>query len=109
MSVKSYEFEGKLFRAKVPILFVEAAYYLPKRVYVDGYFTPGTVFQFDKPVCSKKMNNMNEETSDYCHAAALIYSERFNGNPDADEDKDILFHVDLSSFFLLLEPVDGDL
>ena len=107
MSISPYEFEGKLFRAKVPIPFSEAAYYLPKRVYVDGCFMPGTVFRFDKPVCAKKMDMKGEEVNDYCHAAALIYSERFNGNPDADEDKDIIFHVDLSAFFLLLEPADG--
>ena len=111
MGIKSYDFEGKLFRAKVPIPFMEAAYYMPKRVYVDGCFMPGTVFKFDKPVCSKKMNMQGEEVNDYCHAAALIYSERFNGHPEAeeDEDKDIVFHVDLSSFFLLLEPVEDDI
>ena len=106
MAIQSYEFEGKFFRAKVPIPFSEAAYYLPKRVYVDGVFEPGTIFQFDKPVCSKRINLQGEEVNDYCHAAAMVYSERFNGNPNANEDEDIAIHVDLSAFFLLLESVE---
>ena len=107
MSIKGFDFEGKLFRAKVPIPFVEDAHHLPKRVYVEGYFPVGTVFRFDQPVCSKKIDAFGEEANDYCHAAALVYSERFNGNPDAPESEDIVFHIDLSAFFLLVEPVDG--
>ena len=109
MGICAFEFEGKLFRSKVPIPFVEATHYLPAKVYVEGYFPVGTVFRFGRPVCSQKINAFKEQVNDYCHAVSMVYSERFNGNPDAGEDKDITFHVDLSSFFLLLEPVDGDL
>lgn len=109
MSIHGFEFEEKLFRSKVPIPFVEATPYLPNKVYVEGYFPVGTVFQFGHPVCSQKINAFKEQVSDYCHAVSMIYSERFNGNPEAGEDNDIAFHVDLSSFFLLLEPVDEDI
>ena len=108
MSIKGFEFEGRFFRSKVPIPFVEAAAYLPNRVYVEGFFPAGTVFRFGKPVCSQKINAFKEQVNDYCHAVSMVYSERFNGNPEAKEDEDITIHVYLSSFFLLLEPVDED-
>ena len=106
MSIQGYEFEGKFFRSKVRIPFVEATPYLPGRVYVDGVFPAGTVFRFEEPVCSQKQSAFGEQVNDYCHAAALTYSERFNGSPEAGTEKDIVFHVDLSAFFLLLEPLE---
>ncbi len=108
MSIENFEMEGRLVRAKVPIPFVEAAHYMPKRVFEDGCFPAGTIFKVGKPVCSKRMNPMKEEVNDYCHAIALKYSERLNGNPEAPEDADIVCHIDLSSFFLLVESVEGD-
>ena len=108
MSIKGFEFEGRFFRSKVPIPFVEATAYLQSRIYVEGYFPVGTVFRFGKPVCSQKTNAFREQVNDYCHAVSLVYSERFNGNPEAKEEADITIHVDLSAFFLLLEPVDED-
>ena len=108
MSIKGFEFEGKFFRSKVPIPFVEAAHYMPDRVYVEGYFPVGTVFRFGKPVCSQKINAFKEQVNDYCHAVSLVYSERFNGTPEAGDATDITIHVDLSSFFLLLEPLNED-
>lgn len=108
MSIQPFEFEGRFFRAKVPIPFVEATNYLPNRVYVEGCFSPGTVFKSGRPVCSQKINAFKNQVNDYCHAVSLIYSERFNGHPEADEAQDITFHVDLSSFFLLLEPVEEE-
>lgn len=108
MSIKGLEFEGLTLRAKVPIPFVEEDYYLPSRVFVDGYFPAGTIFKFHKPVCSHKINSYGNEVNDYCHAASLMYSNRLNGAPDTEEEKTIYFHVDLSALFLLLEPLDAD-
>lgn len=108
MSIEKFEMEGRLVRTKVPIPFVEAAHYMPKRVFVDGCFPAGTILKVGKPVCSKRVNAMREEVNDYCHAIALTYSERFNGNPESPEDADIVCHIDLSSFFLLVEPVEVD-
>ena len=106
MTAKSFEFEGRLFRSKVPIPFVEENFYLPQKVFVEGYFPVGTTFKFQEAVCSKKMNPFGDQVNDYCHAAALVYSNKFNGADDSEEEHKIIFHVDLSSFFLLLEPID---
>ena len=106
MSVKGLEFEGLMLRAKVPIPFVEENFYLPQKVFVEGYFPVGTVFKFLETVCSKKQNPDGEQTNDYCHAAALIYNNKFNGAADDEPEQQIIFHVDLSALFLLTEPVD---
>lgn len=104
--VKGFEFEGLRLRAKVPIPFVEENFYLPQKVYVEGYFPVGTVFTFQEAVCSKKQNPFGDQINDYCHAAALVYSNRLNGASADDEEQKIIFHVDLSALFLLLDPID---
>ena len=106
MSVKGMEFEGLLFRSKVPIPFVEENFYLPPKVYIEGYFPSGTIFKFVEAVCSKKMNPFGEQINDYCHAAALEYNSKLNGANESEEEQKIIFHVDLSSLFLMLEPID---
>ena len=106
MAAKSMEFEGLLLRSKVPIPFVEENFYLPPKVYVEGYFPVGTIFKFQETVCSKKMNPFGDQINDYCHAAALLYSNKLNGAAEDEEEQKILFHVDLSALFLLLEPID---
>ena len=40
--IKAIEFEGKYFRSKVPIPFVEDNFYLPAKVFIEGYFPAGT-------------------------------------------------------------------
>lgn len=106
MSLKSLEFEGMMLRSKVPIPFVEENFYLPQKVYVEGYFPIGTVFKFQSSVCSKKMDPYGTQINDYCHAVALVYSNKFNGADETEEEQQIIFHVDLSAMFLLLEPID---
>ena len=107
MSVKGMEFEGLMLRSKVPIPFVEENFYLPPKVFVEGYFPVGTIFKFQEAICSKKQNPYGgEQINDYCHAAALVYSNKFNGAAEDDEEHKIIFHVDLSALFLLLEPID---
>ena len=106
MAVKGMEFEGLILRSKVPIPFVEENFYLPQKVYVEGYFPVGTIFKFVEAVCSKKMNPFGEQINDYCHAAALLYSNKLNGAAADEEEQKIIFHVDLSALFLLMEPID---
>ncbi len=106
MSITGLELEGKFLRAKVPIPFVEENSCLPARVFVEGYFPAGTVFKCGKPVCSMKLNAFQDQVNDYCHAITLNYSERYNGNPEADTMKDISFHVDLSALFLITDLLD---
>mgnify|MGYP006873141942 CR=1 FL=1 len=106
MSVKGFEFEGLMLRSKVPIPFVEENYYLPQKVFVEGYFPVGTIFQFRDTICSKKQNYMGDQVNDYCHAAALLYSNRFNGADESEIEQQIIFHVDLSALFLMLDPID---
>lgn len=106
MSIKGLEFEGLMLRAKVPIPFVEENVYLPQKVYAEGYFPVGTVFRFQHTVCSQKINAFNEQVNDYCHAAALLYSNKFNGADEAEKEYTVSFHVDLSALFLLTEPID---
>lgn len=106
--IKAIEFEGKYFRSKVPIPFVEDNFYLPAKVFIEGYFPAGTVFQFQEAICSKKMDVYNDQVNDYCHAVSLLYSNRFKGNESEDEEDEykVIFHVDLSAFFMMLEPLD---
>ena len=106
MAVKGLEFEGLMLRAKVPIPFVEENFYLPSKVFVEGYFPVGTVFKFQESVCSKKQNPFGDEVNDYCHAVALLYSNKFNGAAAEEDEQQIIFHVDLSALFLLTEPID---
>ena len=108
MALKSLEFEGLMFRSKVPIPFVEENFYLPPKVFVEGYFPAGTIFKFEEAVCSKKQNPYGDQINDYCHAAALVYSNKFNGADDSEEEHKIIFHVDLSAMFLLLDPIDEE-
>ena len=107
MAVKSLELEGMMFRSKVPIPFVEENFYLPPKVFVEGYFPVGTLFKFQETVCSKKQNPYGDQINDYCHAAALVYSNKFNGAADDEDEHKIIFHVDLSAMFLLLDPIDA--
>lgn len=106
--IKPWVFDDQFFRSKVPIPFVEDNFYMPATVFVEGYFPVGTVFKFLEPICSKKTNEYNNEVNDYCHAVSLLYSNRFKGNVIADEDDEyrVIFHVDLSALFLLMDPID---
>ncbi len=106
--IKAFEFEGKFFRSKVPIPFVEDNFYLPAKVFIEGYFPAGTVFKFQEAICSKKIDVYNDQVNDYCHAVSLLYSNKFKGNesPDEEDEYKVIFHVDLSALFLLLEPID---
>ena len=107
--IKAFELEERMLRAKVPIPFVEEnSMGLPSRVFVDGYFPAGTVFKFEQPVCSKMMGAYGDQVNDYCHAAALVYSNKLNGAADDETEYTVTFHVDLSALFLLLEPLDED-
>ena len=106
--IKALDFEGTFFRSKVPIPFVEDNFYLPAKVFVEGYFPVGTVFQFQEAICSKKIDVYNDQVNDYCHAVSLLYSNRFKGNesPDEEDEYRVIFHVDLSALFLLVDPID---
>ncbi len=106
--IKAIDFENLFLRAKVPIPFVEDNFYLPQKVFIEGYFPVGTVFKFQEPICSKKMDVYNDQVNDYCHAVSLLYSNRFKGNESEDEEDEyrVIFHVDLSALFLLTEPID---
>ncbi len=107
--IKSFDFEGAFFRAKVPIPFVEDNFYLPAKVFVEGYFPAGTIFKFQEAICSKKLDVYNDQVNDYCHAVSLLYSNKFQGNEAADDEDEykVIFHVDLSALFLLVEPIDA--
>lgn len=105
--IKTLDFENLFLRAKVAIPFVEYNNYLPEKVFVDGIFPAGTVFKFLEPVCSKKLNGYGDQVNDYSHAAALLFSNKFNGG-DGDEDEfTVIFHVDLSALFLICDPIDA--
>ena len=106
MTPKSLDFEKIFLRSKVPIPFVEADLYLPQKIFIDGYFPVGTIFKFQEPICAKKMDAYNNQVNDYCHAASLLYSNKFNGADDSEDEYTITFHVDLSALFLLTEPID---
>ena len=108
MTMRPFEFEGRFFRSKVPIPFVEENFYLPKKVFIEGYFPAGTIFKFQEPICSKKLDayNSTNEVNDYCHAVSLLYSNKFNGAEDSEEEYKVIFHVDLSTLFLLADPLD---
>lgn len=103
--IKSLNFDNLFLRSKVAIPFVEANSFLPETVFVDGYFPAGTVFKFLEPICSKKVSAFGEQVNDYCHAASLLYSNKFNG--DDDDEYTVIFHVDLSALFLLTDPIDA--
>ena len=105
--IKNLNFDNLFLRAKVAIPFVEDNFYLPEKVFVDGYFPAGTVFKFIEPVCSKKINAFGDQVNDYCHAASLLYSNKFNGAADGEDEYTVIFHVDLSALFLLTEPIDS--
>ena len=103
MSIKALEFEGLRLRAKAPVPFVEENPYLPEKVYIEGYFPAGTVCTLISAVCSQKIDPYGKQVSDYCHAAALRYTGKDNGEVD---DTEVIFHVDLSCLFLLFDPID---
>lgn len=106
--IKSLDFENLFLRSKVPIPFVEENTYLPEVIFVDGYFPTGTIFKFIRVVCSQKLNGYGDQVNDYAHAVSLLFSNKFNGaDPEEDEYK-IMFHVDLSALFQLLDPIDED-
>ena len=106
MDIRALEFEGRFFRSKVPIPFVEDNFYLPAKVFVEGYFPAGTIFKYQEAVCSKKIDVYNDQVNDYCHAVSLLYSNKFNGAADDEDEYTVIFHVDLSCLFLLLDPLD---
>ena len=83
--IKTLDADNLYLRSKVAIPFVEANSFLPETVFVDGYFPAGTVFKFLEPVCSKKMSAFGDQVNDYCHAASLLYSTKFNGEDDDDD------------------------
>lgn len=95
-------------RSKVPIPFVEENFYLPQKVFIDGYFPAGTIFKFIEPVCSKKIDPHSNQVNDYCHAVALEYNNKLNGAEDVEDEYTVTFDVDLSALFLLTDPVDKD-
>ena len=105
--ITNLDFENLFLRAKVAIPFVEDNNYLPEKVFVDGIFPAGTVFKFLEPICSKKINAFSDQVNDYCHAASLLYSNKFNGAADDEDEYTVIFHVDLSALFLLTEPLDA--
>lgn len=105
--IKNLNFDNLLLRSKVPIPFVEDNSYLPEKVFVDGIFSAGTVFKFLEPICSKKINAFGDQVNDYSHAAALLFSNKFNGAGDDEDEYTIIFHVDLSALFLLCDPIDA--
>jgi|GEM_PF-1956128 len=107
MTPKSLNFEELFLRSKVPIPFVEADMFLPQKIFIDGYFPVGTIFKFQEPICGKKIDAYSNQVNDYCHAAALVYSNKFNGAEDSEEEYKIVFHVDLSALFLLTDPIDA--
>ena len=103
--IKNLDFENLFLRAKVAIPFVEENSFLPEKVFVDGIFPAGTVFKFLEPICSKKVSAFGDQINDYCHAASLLYSNKFNG--DDDDEYTVIFHVDLSALFLICEQIDA--
>lgn len=106
--IVNLDFENLFLRSKVPIPFVEDNSYLPEKVFVDGIFPAGTVFKFLEPICSKKVNAFGDQVNDYCHAASLLYSNKFNGDGGDEDEYTIIFDVDLSALFLLTEPIDAN-
>lgn len=106
--IKSLEFEGLRLRSKVPIPFVEDNSFLPDKIFVEGYFPVGTIFTFDRPVCSKKQNAFDEQVNDFCDAAALVFSNKLNGAEPDEDEYTVKFYVDLSALFLLTEPIDAE-
>ena len=105
--IKNLNFDNLFLRAKVAIPFVEDNFYLPEKVFVDGYFPAGTVFKFIEPVCSKKVNAFGDQVNDYSHAASLLYSNKFNGATADEDEYTVIFDVDLSALFLICEPIDS--
>ncbi len=106
MSIKNLEFEGKMFKSKVPIPFVEENSFLPQKVFVEGYFPAGTIFKFLEPICSQRTDAFGTQINHYCHAVSFLYSNKFNGADDSEDEYTIIFHVDLSAMFLLLDLID---
>lgn len=105
--IKNLDFENLFLRSKVAIPFVEDNSFLPEKVFVDGIFPAGTIFKFLEPVCSKKVNAFGEQVNDYCHAASLLYSSKFNGGDGDSDEYTVIFHVDLSALFMLTDPIDS--
>lgn len=106
MDIRALDLEGRFLRSKVPIPFVEDNFYLPPKVFVEGYFPVGTIFKFQETICSKKIDVYNDQVNDYCHAISLLYSNKFNGADENEDEYTVIFHVDLSSMFLLLDLLD---
>lgn len=105
--IRTLDADNLFLRSKVAIPFVEDNSYLPDKIFVDGYFPAGTVFKFLEPVCSKKTSAFGEQVNDYCHAASLLFSNKFNGAPPDEDEYTVIFHVDLSALFLLTDPIDA--
>lgn len=103
--IKNLDFENLFLRSKVAIPFVEDNHFLPKKVFVDGIFPAGTVFKFLEPFRGKRVSEYGEY--DYCHAASLLYSNKFNGAAPDEDEYTIIFHVDLSALFLITDPIDA--
>ena len=106
MDIRALDLEDRFLRSKVAIPFVEDNFYLPPKVFVEGYFPAGTIFKFQEAVCSKKIDVYNDQVNDYCHAVSLLYSNKFNGAGKDEDEYTVIFHVDLSCLFLLLDLLD---
>lgn len=102
--ITNLDFENLYLRSKVAIPFVEDNSFLPQKLFVDGIFSAGTVFKFLEPFRSKRISASGDY--DYCHAATLLYSNKFNGAAPDEDEYTIIFHVDLSALFLLTDPID---
>ena len=105
--IKNLDFENLFLRSKVAIPFVEDNNYLPEKIFIDGIFSAGTVFKFLEPICTKKVNAFGDQVNDYAQAASLLYSNKFNGAAPDEDEYTIIFHVDLSSLFMLTDPIDA--
>lgn len=104
--IKNLNFENLYLRSKVAIPFVEDNNFLPEKIFIDGIFPAGTIFKFLEPICTKKINAFGDQVNDYAQAASLLYSNKFNGATQDEDEYTIIFHVELSSLFQLTDPID---
>ena len=105
--IRNLNFENLFLRSKVAIPFVEDNTFLPETVFIDGIFPAGTVFKFLEPICTKKINAFGDQVNDYAQAASLLFSNKFNGADDDEDEYKIIFRVELSALFMLTDPIDA--
>ena len=91
--IKNLNFENLFLRSKVAIPFVEDNTFLPETVFIDGIF--------------QKINAFGDQVNDYAQAASLLFSNKFNGADDDEDEYKVIFHVELSALFLLTDPIDA--